>query len=229
VPLPTALTFNRNTYHGRHISNPEARAARALKKKLEARGVNVTGRAAMGPAPRGLDAVARLRSPRLATIARYMNRRSDNFFAEVLGKALGAAVFGRPGTIAKGAAAIRAWAALANVEVVARDSSGLSYENRISPRGMTRLLTTVSGESWARTLRRGLPTGDQGTLEDRLKGIPVRAKTGTLLNISALSGWVWLGRRDTWAAFSILSRGMPKATAARLEDRVVRIVNRYGR
>ncbi|MGH2695268.1 MAG: D-alanyl-D-alanine carboxypeptidase, partial [Actinomycetota bacterium] len=226
--LPTALTFNRNTHDGRHISDPEVRAARALTKRLEARGVTVTGRAAMAPAPGGLDVVARLRSQRLATLVRYTNRRSDNFFAEVLGKALGAEVYGRPGTIAKGAAALRAWAELTNVGIVARDSSGLSYDNRISPRGMTRLLTVAAAEPWGGTLREGLPSGGQGTLENRLERIPVRAKTGTLENISALSGWVWLRRRETWAEFSIISRGMPKTTAARLEDRVVRIVNRHG-
>jgi D-alanyl-D-alanine carboxypeptidase len=71
-----------------------------------------------------------------------------------------------------------------------------------------------------------MPTGGQGTLEDRLHGIPVRAKTGTLSNISALSGWVWLRQEKAWATFSILSGGMPKYTAAAIEDRIVRVVHR---
>jgi D-alanyl-D-alanine carboxypeptidase len=56
-------------------------------------------------------------------------------------------------------------------------------------------------------------------------GVRVRAKTGTLLdNVSALSGWVWLGRSHRWATFSILSRGFLKPQTARLEDSIVRTV-----
>ena len=51
----------------------------------------------------------------------------------------------------------------------------------------------------------------------------VRAKTGTLIGISALSGWVWLEREGTWAEFSVMSRGMSKSAAAAIEDRIVRI------
>jgi D-alanyl-D-alanine carboxypeptidase len=62
-------------------------------------------------------------------------------------------------------------------------------------------------------------------LEDRLGGVRVRAKTGTLIGVSALSGYVWLERRATWAEFSILSTGMSKSAAVRIEDAVVRILS----
>jgi D-alanyl-D-alanine carboxypeptidase len=57
----------------------------------------------------------------------------------------------------------------------------------------------------------------------------VQAKTGTLKDISALSGWVWLRRKHAWAEFSIMSSGMPKYVAAPMEDRIVRILTRSGR
>jgi hypothetical protein len=47
--------------------------------------------------------------------------------------------------------------------------------------------------------------------------------------VSALSGYVWLDRRDTWARFSILSRGMSKTRAVRMEDRIVRTLARHAR
>jgi D-alanyl-D-alanine carboxypeptidase len=69
-----------------------------------------------------------------------------------------------------------------------------------------------------------MPAGGQGTLEGRLRDVRVRAKTGTLDGVSALSGWVWLERADTWGQFSILSQGMSKSEASAIEDRIVRIV-----
>jgi D-alanyl-D-alanine carboxypeptidase len=77
---------------------------------------------------------------------------------------------------------------------------------------------------WTDELRRALPRGGQGTLAHRLRTVDVRAKTGTLDRISALSGWVKLERTGTWAEFSILSRGMSKDASVRIEDRIVRAV-----
>ncbi|MDP9067023.1 MAG: D-alanyl-D-alanine carboxypeptidase [Actinomycetota bacterium] len=229
IPLPSALTFEGNVRRGDHISNPEHRAAAALTRKLENLGVEVTGDPGSGQAPAGLIDVASVSSQPLTTMVRYMNRGSSNFFAEVFGKRLGLERFGVPGTIAKGAAAIAGWAERQEVPLVAHDSSGLSYENKVSPGALVRLLGIAEDRTWGETLRRSLPTGGQGTLEDRLTDVRVRAKTGTLENISALSGYVWLRQRDTWAEFSILSRGMSKAFASAVEDDIVRTLTRYGR
>jgi D-Ala-D-Ala carboxypeptidase 3 (S13) family len=79
-------------------------------------------------------------------------------------------------------------------------------------------------EPWGSILRRDLAAAGQGTLKHRLKGVRVRAKTGTLDQISALSGWVWLQRERRWGAFSILSKGMPKSKAVSIENRTVRIL-----
>jgi D-alanyl-D-alanine carboxypeptidase len=70
-----------------------------------------------------------------------------------------------------------------------------------------------------------LPAAGRGTLERRLRGVPLHAKTGTLDSVSALSGWVRLGRTRSWAEFSIMSRGMHDSTAKSLEDRIVRLLN----
>jgi D-alanyl-D-alanine carboxypeptidase len=86
------------------------------------------------------------------------------------------------------------------------------------------LLWYVGGQPWVEELRFSLPGGGQGTLKGRLRDVRVRAKTGTLEEVSALSGWVWLEQTETWGAFSILSQGMSKSEASAIEDRVVRIV-----
>jgi len=53
------------------------------------------------------------------------------------------------------------------------------------------------------------------------------AKTGTLDDISALSGWVRLSRTGEWATFSILSGGFSPTTAKQVEDAVVSTLYRY--
>lgn len=229
IALPTALTFDGNSHRGIHVADPERRAAASLTKKLQAIGVSVGGPPAAGSPSHGLAPVAEVHSEPLGVLARFMNRTSSNFFAEVLGKRLGAERRGRPGTIAKGAAVIRAWARNHGVEVTSKDASGLSYRNRVSPRGLSRLLVAAQTEKWWHRLRSALPTGGEGTLENRLGGVQVRAKTGTLEGLSALSGWVWLERRDAWAAFSMLSAGLPKFRATTIEDKIVRILESRAR
>jgi D-alanyl-D-alanine carboxypeptidase/D-alanyl-D-alanine-endopeptidase (penicillin-binding protein 4) len=227
VALPSALTFDGNVVGNVHIGDPERRAASALTKKLIKLGVTVTRRASAGIPPTGLKEITHVTSRPLRTLLRYMDRKSSNFFAEVLGKRLGVERYGRPGTIVKAARAVSSWARSHGVTVTAYDASGLSYADRVSAHGIVRLLAVAGASSWGPVLRRALPTGDEGTLADRLAGVPVRAKTGTLDRISALSGWVWLRRSNTWAKFSILDRGMSKDGAAAVEDKIVRTIWRH--
>ncbi|MGH2806220.1 MAG: D-alanyl-D-alanine carboxypeptidase/D-alanyl-D-alanine-endopeptidase [Actinomycetota bacterium] len=229
VPLPTALTLDYNRVGDQHVRDPERRAAESLSRKLRTLGVHVRDRATTGKAPVGLPRIAAVESDALGTLMKYMNRTSMNFFAEMFGKRLGLERHGRPGTIAKGAAAIREWAGRNGVTISSYDSSGLSYSNRVSPRGVAKLIDVVDDEPWANELRFSLAGAGQGTLEDRLRGVRLRAKTGTLTDVSTLSGWVWLNQIDDWGYFSIMSRGMDKSRAAAIEDRIVRVLHEYAR
>src|ERR671918_228153 len=194
VALPTALTFEGNQAGGIHVSDPELRAARALRRELREIGVSVAGPATAAEAPTGLVSLAEITSDPLAELLDTMNRYSSNFWAEVLVKRLGVEVAGVPGSIAKGAAALQGFAAGWGVELRALDGSGLSYANRVSPRGLTRLLEAAEDLPWGEALREALPEPGQGTLGGRLRHLQVHAKPGTLRSISALSGYVWLRR-----------------------------------
>lgn len=215
VNRPTALVFERN-----EGADPERLAAKTLTAKLRALGVGVDGRPGAGRPPTGLETLASVASAPLQRLLTKMLRPSDNFIAETLGKRLGAEVRGLPGTIAKGAASIEAWTDGNGTDFTLNDNSGLSYANRVTADGIVRLLWLAEDRPWGPDLRRALPTGGQGTLRHRLRGVDVRAKTGTLDEVSALSGWVKAGS-GTWVEFSILSFGMSKSTASAIEDRIV--------
>lgn len=222
IALPTALTYEGNAVGGVHVRDPERRAAAALTQQLESRGVAVVGDPGAGRPAGNLTEVAEVRSAALSVLLTKQNRKSLNLSAEVLGKLLGVRRSGPPGTIAKGAAAVAAWTEDRGVPITAYDCSGLSYNNRVTAEGIVRLLWAADDAPWGPTLRDTLPGPDQGTLRDRLDGVRIRAKTGTLTEVSALSGWVWLQREEAWAEFSILSQGMSKDRASDLEDAIVR-------
>jgi D-alanyl-D-alanine carboxypeptidase len=227
VPFPTALTFEGNVGPGGgHIDDPERLAAVWFTKELRRLGVEVTGEPAMAAAPDGLLKVATIRSDPLIRILGRMNKDSLNFDAEVLGKFLGAEVNG-VGSIESGASAVDAFTAANGAPGFEHhDGSGLSYANRVTTQGIVRLLWATDRRDWASKLRFALPTTGQGTLEGRLFHVRVRAKTGTLNEISALSGWVWNQAIGDWIEFSIVSFGLYKSTAIDLEDAIARIAMR---
>ena len=225
IALPTALTFkqNRDTA-GRMVTDPERRAAQTMTARLRARGIEVRDPAAAGTPPAGMDRLAWVDSAPLEGLVRRMNVRSRNFWAEVLGKRLGADAYGR-GSIANGAKATCAFTAARGQDFACYDGSGLSYANRASALGIVELLWDAQATPWGDTLRSTLPGGGQGTLEDRLEQVRLRAKTGTLEDVSALSGWVWLELSNEWAEFSILSSGFDDQTAKAIEDQIVKVVS----
>jgi D-alanyl-D-alanine carboxypeptidase/D-alanyl-D-alanine-endopeptidase (penicillin-binding protein 4) len=154
-----------------------------------------------------------------------MNHVSSNFRAEVLGKLLGFERFG-VGSIRGTGRAIRAFATARGERVAAFDGSGLSYDNRVTAGAIARLLWWSEDRAWGSDLMQTLPSGGEGTLTGRLQDVTVLAKTGTLVRVSALSGWVWIEKDARWAAFSILSAGMDTGAAKRLEDRIVGAIAR---
>ena len=80
-------------------------------------------------------------------------------------------------------------------DVFLEEGSGLSRKNLVSPEATVRLLRHAQHQSWGRTYIAALPVGGiDGTLAGRFKEGPahgnVRAKTGSLRHVHALSGYV---------------------------------------
>ena len=224
VPMPTALTFRQNTVNGIHIRDAERRAAIRLTAQLEKRGVSVRGKPRMDRPSGGLVRIAAIHSDHLRSVIRRMDLRSRNFYAEVLGKRIGFDESGH-GTIAAGARAIDRFTDRHGQDFTLYDASGLSYANRATANGILDLLWVAGDSPWGTILRASLPMGGQGTLEGRFGSLVIRAKTGTLDDASALSGWVRLKASGRWVEFSILSSGFNEWTAKAIEDKIVRIVS----
>src|SRR6185503_10231981 len=94
---------------------------------------------------------------------------SDNYYAETLLKNLGAD-FGGSGTTAAGAAVSRRQAARYGARPTIVDGSGLSRQNRTTPRDVVRLLDGLDESDIARPMRISLSVaGKSGTLFDRMR------------------------------------------------------------
>jgi serine-type D-Ala-D-Ala carboxypeptidase/endopeptidase (penicillin-binding protein 4) len=191
------------------LSVPDANgaggAAALFRKALARAGVRVRG-ATKTVRAGGWPLAVRF-SPTLDEILHAMDVESDNRTAELVLKQLGAVLAGN-GTTAAGAVVARSILAahkvpLAGVRIV--DGSGLSALDRLTPKAIVTILQRMWADSDLRPLVfRILPVaGRDGTLRHRLREPPargnVRAKTGTLENTSALSGYV----RERYA-FAIL-------------------------
>ena len=162
IALPTrSRSRATRTRAGCTSATPSGGRRAPLTKRLRARGIPVTMDAGAGSPPTGLRRVVTRRSASFEVLLRHMNRRSRNFHAEVLGKWLGGLVHGGAGSIAKGARAIETFAGGRGVTVVANDSSGLSYGNRVRPQDLVALLRFAQQRPWGRAFH-GLGNGRPG-------------------------------------------------------------------
>ncbi len=187
---------------------------------------------------RDWEPLVTLRSPLLPLVA-VVNKRSDNFGAEHLLKTLGARLEGE-GSFAGGVRAARGFLASRGVPLEGfsmEDGSGLSRGDRFPPSFFGALLEAMwRGERRQEFLGTLASPGEDGTtLERRLReeGLPgrIRAKTGYLAGVRALSGYA-RSRGGENLAFSILvneeGRG-GNESARELPDDLVRLLASFSR
>jgi len=118
------------------------------------------------------------------------------------------------GSIAEGARVVRRFllsAGAAPEDFFFYDGSGMSANDLIAPRVYTTLLTYAARQPWGEAWKTTFPiAGVDGTLSGRFKGTPLAgklfAKTGTLNEVNALSGYLIAASGKT-IVFSILVDG----------------------
>lgn len=207
------------------IDEPARYAALALKDALERRGVAVSGGVqvrhmfsnqvpdpALGPAPvpqPGTELARRVSAP-LVEDLRITAKVSQNLHAEMNLRAV-ARIRRGIGSRQAGIEEMRLFldeAGIGRTSYNLVDGSGLARLNLVTPAAMSRLLTYMwklpVREHWLSLLPVG---GEDGTLAHRFQqgsaAGRIRAKTGTLTGVSALSGYAE-PRRGGHLAFAIL-------------------------
>jgi D-alanyl-D-alanine carboxypeptidase/D-alanyl-D-alanine-endopeptidase (penicillin-binding protein 4) len=206
----------------RSIADPSAYAGYVMKYVLEQNGIAVAGQVSRGGVPSGARLLTSEVSKPLATIIREMNKFSNNFIAEQVVKHLGSVRYGRPGSTEKGLKAMQEYLAALGIRpdgYTIENGSGLSEKTRLSSAQLARLLSaayqdfTIRPEFMASLSIVGVDgTTRRWKKESALNGL-VRAKTGTLNNVSTFAGYVPM-KDGRIAAFAILANGLPKGAAA---------------
>ncbi len=176
--------------------DPTAYFASAFLGKIREQGVLALGQVEKGSIEgRKLETLYLHRSDRLVEVLAALGKFSNNFSAEQMLKTLGAHRFGAPGSFASGARAAGEYLVglgFRREDFRIEDGSGLSYENRVSPRSLVAALRIGTGSfRYGPELLAALPiAAADGTLEKRAEGAAnlVRAKTGLLTRVTGLSG-----------------------------------------
>jgi D-alanyl-D-alanine carboxypeptidase/D-alanyl-D-alanine-endopeptidase (penicillin-binding protein 4) len=220
------------------VDNPTRFYINALESALARHSIEVAGNATdldeLREPPTRDHATELLvdRSPPLSEIADPLMKWSRNGYAETLLMAL--APPGEPATEAKALAALRetltAWGL--QDEIAARDGSGLSRYDAVTPHALTALLQRIAADpARAEIFRSTLPVaGVSGSLADHMKGTPaegrVAAKTGSMSGVRGLSGYLTTLDGEP-LAFSFLVNGYRIASSEieQLMDRaLIRLV-----
>src|SRR5947209_4341268 len=212
-------------------NRPALFAAQRLVGALPAAGVRVaTGtRVFTGHTPSRARRLARILSPKVATLIRLTNTPSDNFFAEMLLKGIGARL-GAGGSTAAGAGVVR-WqlARSFGIHPSLNDGSGLSRSDHTSPQQVVKALKSLAGN---RAFVGSLAVaGRSGTLASGLRGTPAqgrcRGKTGTLHDVANLVGYC-NSRNGHRLAFAFLLNSVDPSAGHSAEDRSAVTLSQYG-
>lgn len=190
-------------------SDPNAAAARELRRLLDARGVRVGNNSSSGSVEGDVRVIGSVRSAPLSDIVGHMLTTSDNDTAELLLKEIGYVDSGEGSRLAGIAAVertLREWGVpLDDVELV--DGSGLSPDNSVT----CAMMLSILQRRRTSPMSAGLAVAARsGTLLDEFVGSPLAgrlsAKTGTLGNppfdepplaSKALAGYVAAENGDT--------------------------------
>ncbi|MGB3728195.1 MAG: D-alanyl-D-alanine carboxypeptidase/D-alanyl-D-alanine-endopeptidase, partial [Thermodesulfobacteriota bacterium] len=196
------------------VLNPTLLTGNVIKNAIQESGIKVSGPVVADKVPRWANIIYTHYSDPLSSVITEYNKNSVNIIGENLMKTLGAQYRGVPGTWDKGSAVISEFLNEVGIKNGFKivDGSGLSLLNRVSPETLSDILSYAYEDKLISTdFLDSLPVaGVDGTLKKRFRGSDVegrvRAKTGYLNNVRALSGYVFTKKGDV-LVFSILSNG----------------------
>ena len=203
----------RGVSYRRRIANPLYWSGHVFGEALRSQGIEVGEGVSLEATPSGAPVLASHQSAPVGTLIHALGKHSDNFVAEMLFKVMGAEAHS-PGRAEDAVSAVNealrdAEIDTARIEII--NGSGLFTGNRIAPQRLVEILSAAYRDPAIRPdfMSSLSVAGVDGTLRRRLRNLPaprvVRAKTGTLAAVIALSGYVLGPEPGEAYAFSFLA------------------------
>jgi D-alanyl-D-alanine carboxypeptidase/D-alanyl-D-alanine-endopeptidase (penicillin-binding protein 4) len=226
----------RVTRFTKRVDDPNLLAGYALKALLDKAEIKVTGEVKAGTLAKA-KTIARHQSAPLSQLLYPVGKNSDNFYAEMIFKTIGGETKSRPAKSEGGAEQVTKWlekVGAMDQGVVIKNGSGLFDANRVTAHSVVQLLKAAwkDPQMQAEFVAQLAIGGVDGTLEKRFRGEKtrrmVRAKTGTLDDAIALSGYVMGPPGKGPIAFAIIfNKVAGKASGARAAaDKLVELIAR---
>lgn len=231
------------------VSRPAELFVEMLRQLLIQKGVFVTGQnrvigakdKANFPAFAPIE-IAKLESPPFSLIAAKTMKPSQNLYTETilwtLGEQVGDKTNPKLTSAERGLAVVQNFLTQAGIptdNVIQWDGSGLSRHNLVTPSSAVQLYSYMTRSRYANAWRDSLTIGAvDGTLKNRFKETRaagnVRGKTGTIDQVSALSGYITTASGEK-LVFSILVNGVNdvKLRQSAIDEIVVSLANFNGK
>lgn len=213
------------------VWDPTGYAASLFRAALTRHGVEVLGPTTRGATPEGATLVSDRQSMPLRDLTVPFMKLSNNLHAEILVKSMGRATAG-VGSWAAGRAAVSGVLPRLGLDpatVFLVDGSGLSRMDHISTDQLSAVLMAARSKPWFPVLFDALPVAGVadrmvgGTLRSRMRGTPaagnLRAKTGSLTGVSALSGYVTAASGEH-LVFAMVTNNVIGVNVRAIEDAV---------
>ena len=210
----------------RSVASPVVSAGDYFRGFLEDAGIKVKGKVRTGSIPKSAGLMYEIQGYDMRKITAGLNTFSNNFIADMLTKRLGAAFPPKGEVDAPGSGTL-----INGIQVLTKflrddvgiksgftmlNGSGLSTENRLSPRQIVTVLQWMErqGELFPDFLGSLPANGWDGTLKKRIKKADalagmIRAKSGTLTEPIVVAGMAGYFRHPTegWVSFVMLANG----------------------
>ncbi len=234
------------------VSRPAELFVEMLRQLLIQKGIIITGQnRVIGAKDKAFLAVAssvppveitKLESPPFSIIAAKTLKPSQNLYTETilwtLGEQFGDKTNPKLTSAERGLAVVQDFLTqigMPSDSVIQWDGSGLSRHNLITPNSAVQLYSYMASSRYANAWRDALTIGGiDGTLKNRFKGTiaagNVRGKTGTIDQVSALSGYITTASGEK-LVFSMIVNGVNdvKLRQATIDEMVVLLANFNGK
>ena len=220
------------------VTDPTMYALDIFKRALTDKGITFVTYPTIsrGKVPKNVKVLASRRSMPLKDILIPYMKLSNNTHAEMLAKEMGRIMYGK-GSWDSGTRVMREYIdsiGLDSKKWRFEDASGLSYSNKLTSNQLSEFLYIIQKEPWYKSYYKSLPVSGSpnrlngGTLRYRLNAAPaagnVFAKTGSLKNIKALSGYAKSKSGEVFI-FTILTENNNATTVPSIDKIVTAITN----